>query len=164
MLLSPLGTLIDLLVLAGGTTLVAGYWVWDHLRGRLRNSRGQCAACARPLVRVSPIERYYVAGQLVCAPCAARLRVRLLAGFAGLVATGVLVALFVGASVYFRLRAPYPVTWGEVWHALAVVGGAILAIGTVVMGLLRANRRAKALERPDAQMLLEMRKLINDGA
>ena len=146
MFLTELGTLVTAIVVVGGGALLAGYRIWERIRGRHRNDAGKCAYCAGSLEHVSPTDLYYIGGRKVCAPCADRFRARLVRGFVGLACTVGVVGLFAGALVYFGVRAPTPVMWAEVGAVLTVLGGALGATGLVVAKLKRDNRQALALD------------------
>ena len=70
MFLSELATLVTAVVVCGGTTLVAGYRLWERFRGKRRNAAARCAYCAQPIAQQSQDDRYYIGGHTVCAATA----------------------------------------------------------------------------------------------
>jgi len=64
-------------ILANGSAVMAipflgGLWIFDAVRGRLRNKRGQCACCSATYGEMN--ESYLVHGRMVCEGCAERLK------------------------------------------------------------------------------------------
>jgi len=126
---------------------VGGYWIFDNVRGRLRNKRGQGASCSATYGEMS--ESYLVHGRMVCEGCAERLKRHT---FVEISVLAVLVAVLCGLGIWAAISSGM---LGESLFLSAFLIGPPLAMGAAfvgAMGLMKWQNR-RALDRLNRDVL-----------